>query len=457
VQTFDPQNLLTVLQVQLPADLPRQFCVAFSGGVDSSVLLHALVALRAEHRDWSVRAMYVDHQLQAASEIWGERCKAVAFELNVDFAVLKVEVDRDSVEGLESAARNARYGALRQALRPQEILLTAHHADDQAETVLMALLRGSGVQGLAAMPVSKPWPPGWHMRPLLSFTRSAIEKWARDQGITGIDDPTNQVLRHDRNFLRHEVLPLLSSRWPAAAANIARGADHAGESLELLEEIAAADLSACCLGAALRIDALFALSGPRRRNLLRYWLRSQGLRMPSTRKLAGLELDLRVAAPDRIPTVRWLDVELFWHRGLLYARSEQPELPSQISWNWREPLRLPALGSLSLQPAAAGLATDKLPDMLTVKFRAGGERIRLPGREHRHHLKKLLQESGVLPWWRDRMPLLFAGKKLVAVGDLFVGDEFIARDGQPASSVVWSGAPNWRAMGESLVVSQTGD
>ena len=445
MQTFDPQSLLAVLNPQLPADFSGQFCVAFSGGLDSSVLLHALTELRAGHPEWSVRALYVDHQLQVASATWGERCQAVAQKLNVEFAILKVDVDRDSDEGLESAARTARYSALRQALRPNEILLTAHHADDQAETVLMALLRGSGVQGLAAMPVRKAWAPGWHMRPLLAFTRNELAKWAREQGINGIDDPTNQVLRHDRNFLRHEVLPLLAGRWPAAASSIARGADHAGESLALLEEIAQADLGACGVGPALRIEALLALSGPRRRNLVRFWLRSQGLRMPSTRKLAGLEVDLRVAAQHRIPTVRWLDVELFWHRGLLYARSEQPAVPAEMSWQWREPLRLPALGVLSLGPALVGLATEKLPETLTVRFRAGGERIRLPGREHRHHLKNLLQESDVLPWWRDRLPLLFVGKKLAAVGDLFVSDEFIARDGQRASSVVWSGAPAWRA------------
>jgi tRNA(Ile)-lysidine synthase len=449
MQTFSLQALMNRIRAQWPTGFDGRFCVAFSGGLDSSVLLHALTELRNDdpqwHPAWRLRAFYIDHQLQPQSVSWGERCRDEAIKLGVEFAVLKVDVALNSHEGLESAARTARYAALRQALCPNEALITAHHADDQAETLLLALMRGSGVQGLAAMPACKAWMPGWHLRPLLSFTRRELEAWALERGVQGIQDPTNTVLRHDRNFLRHEVLPLLASRWPAAAANMARAADHVGESLSLLAEMAQADLTVCRVGPALRIESLFALSGPRRRNLLRFWLRSLGLRMPSSRKLAGLETDLQAAAPDRIPVVRWNDAELFWYRGLLYARTEQPALPTEVSWDWREPLHLPALGSLTLTPSAVGLAARMLPSTLTVRFRRGGERIRLPGREHRHHLKKLLQENDVLPWWRDRLPLVFAEKRLVAVGDLFVEDEFVARGGEPALTLDWRGGPAWRA------------
>jgi tRNA(Ile)-lysidine synthase len=308
------------------------------------------------------------------------------------------------------------------------------------------------------MPAIKVFARGWHLRPLLAVTRRAIEGWAREQRIEAINDPSNALLRHDRNYLRHEVLPSVLKRWPMAADSITRSTSHLGEALGLLEELAATDLHLCAVKHCLSIEALRTLSLSRRRNLLRYWLRLRGLPMPSTRKLAGMEHDLFNTDLDRMPCVVWQGAELRWHRGLLYANrphnavvvgaSTEREAPFQREWLWRESLALPAnLGQLSLAPTLdSGLAVARMPEKLTVRFRTGGEKIRLPGRQHRHALRNLLQESDVLPWWRDSLPLLFMGKKLIAVGDLYFSDELAAAPGEVAMQVVWDGAPEWKAV-----------
>lgn len=435
----------------LPSPISGKFCVAFSGGLDSAVLLHALAHLRNQHADWQVRAIHVDHQLQPQSSEWSAQCTRVAAELDIPMSVERVDVDSNSKEGMESAARTARYSALQRTLSPNEVLLTAHHADDQAETLLLALMRGSGVQGLASMPSCKSLADGWHVRPFLPFTRAELAAWADARGIEFIDDPSNARRHFDRNFMRHEVLQVVGSRWPSASVSISRSAGHLAEALELLEGIAVEDLRACMIEQCLRIDGLRQLSAPRRRNALRYWLRARQFALPSKRQLAGLEHDLFNTAPDRMPCVRWKDAELRWHRDLLYAdRTREPleEEGRERRWEWRSAFTLPAeLGSLSISETRSdGLALDRLPTTLSVRFRVGHEKIRLPGRGHRHALRNLLQERDVLPWWRDRLPLIFSGTQLLAVGDLCWSDEIGARPGERAGRIAWEGAPNWKAV-----------
>jgi len=456
MSTFSIQTFESALAAHLPRAFGGKFCIAFSGGVDSSVLLHALAELCKTNPTWRVRAIHIDHQLQSSSAEWAMQCGRVAAQFGIDLTVERVVIAHDDDQGLEAAARKARYAVFRHELRDGEVLLTAHHADDQAETLLLALMRGSGVQGLAAMPVSRIFARGWHLRPLLNVTRRELEAWASEHRIEAINDPSNALLRHDRNYLRHEVLPSLRKRWPAVADSMSRSTSHLGEALGLLEEIATGDLKIAAVRNCLSVEALRCLSASRRRNLLRYWLRLRGLPLPTTRKLAGLEHDLFNTDLDRMPCVKWQGAELRWHRGLLYANT--PRLDSmnpgvgvpgyQQEWNWRESFELPAnLGHLSLVPTSGpGLAVARLPDHITVRFRRGGEKIRLTGRQHRHALRNLLQESDVLPWWRDSLPLVFAGKRLIAIADLHFSDEFAASPGEVALQVSWEGAPQWKAV-----------
>lgn len=447
--TFSPAALLNCIRSTLPSGASGTLCVAFSGGLDSTVLLAALQRALAEGPEYRLRAIHVDHGLHADSARWAMHCESEARRLGVDFESKRVAVS-PADEGLEAAARHARYAALRECLQPGDALLTAHHADDQFETLLLALLRGAGLPGLAAMPACREFAPGWHLRPLLGFTRAMLEEWARAAGLAWIDDPSNDSSHFDRNFLRHQVLPLLQTRWPAAIHSAARTARHAGEGMALLDELAVADLAAAAAGPCLKVDALGALSGARRRNLLRYWSKLRGARAPSTRKLLALEHDMLAAQEDRLPVIEWDGFVVRRFRGLLYGeRVRDPERgdATPFEWDWSQPLALPD-GSGSLHARAgcgAGLARVLLPRTLRVEFRQGGEVLRPAGHAHHRDLKKLLQAADILPWWRNRLPLLWVGERLAAVGDLWTAAEFAAGEDAQSVQIIWQGKPEIRA------------
>lgn len=445
--SFSPAELVSHLERHLPASASGKLCIALSGGLDSTVLLHALAI---GQRRYALRAIHVDHQLHPDSGRWRDHCAQIAQAAGVPFVSEQVAVSVNAGSGVEAAARTARYAALKRRLGPRETLLTAQHADDQLETVLLALLRGAGVNGLAAMPVCQAFGGGWHVRPLLPFTRVQLEAWAREEKLTWLEDPANDNPRFSRNYLRHEIIPALRKRWPDAANSARRSAAHLGEAGELLASLAVADLAGAAVGSCLRVDALARLEPARRRNVLRYWLRTLGARAPSTQKLAALEHDMLSAQDDRSPWVTWDDFEVRRHRGLLYGHQQLicfAAADSTLEWDLRESLLLPAgLGQLRTENTAGlGLARERLPETLRVSFRRGGESLQLAGHAHRRELKKLLQESDILPWWRERIPLLYAERRLVAVGDLWIADQFAARTDEPGMRVVWDGRPAMEA------------
>ncbi|HKE94182.1 MAG TPA: tRNA lysidine(34) synthetase TilS [Povalibacter sp.] len=449
---FSAARLLESVQHQLPAQASGDLCVAFSGGLDSTVLLYALVCALRERGGFRLRAAHVDHQLHERSAEWERHCATTAAQLGVEYVSHRVTVPADGAEGIESAARTARYAALHEVLRPGETLLTAHHADDQMETLLLALTRGAGLNGLAAMPVCQPFGRGWHLRPLLEFSRAELESWAQAEALAWIADPSNDSRDFNRNFLRHEVIPALRSRWPAFARTAGRTAGHIAEGAALLDELARIDLVTAAAGPCLRVDALRSLSAARRRNLLRFWVRSHDARAPSTRKLLALEHDMLAAQDDRLPVVDWDGFEVRRYRGLLYASvASRPESPTAASdWDWTQPLRLPGdLGSLRTESVPdGGLARDRLPQRVTVDFRHGGEALRPAGQEHHRKLKKLLQDADILPWWRNRLPLIRIGDALAAVGDLWIAEEFAAKRGEAGTNIVWDERPQIKAFGQ---------
>ncbi len=308
-----------------PAGASGDVCVAFSGGVDSTVLLVALAEMRSTGWPCRIRAVHVDHQLHADSAVWDEMGASLAATLGIPYLSERVVVPVTAGQGVEAAAREVRYAALYRTLQAGETLLTAHHADDQLETVLLALMRGAGVRGLAGMPQSVTCGPGWHQRPLLEYRRSDLELWARERRLSWIEDPANRDGKYRRTLIRHEVVPVLRATWPQVAAVASRSARHLAEAAVLLDELARLDLQRAATGECLRVAALEELSSARRRNLLRFWLRDRGLSIPSTAKLATLEHDMLVAGADRHPVVTWRGAEVRRHRGLLYASVPAPE------------------------------------------------------------------------------------------------------------------------------------
>ncbi|MBL8269611.1 tRNA lysidine(34) synthetase TilS [Steroidobacter sp.] len=428
----------------LPAD--ASVCVAFSGGLDSTVLLHSFARLASESKTYRVRAVHIDHGLHADSALWREHCEREARALQVEFNSIRVDVTGIDEWGLEAAARDARYAAFANELRAGEHLLVAQHADDQLETVLLALMRGAGVLGLGAMQTIEPFARGMLVRPLWSFTRAELAVWARAEGLRWLTDPSNANHAMDRNFVRHRVVEVLRERWPSAAQTALRSTQHLQEAWRTLAQLAALDAERAIDGDCLEVAALAVLSPERRRNLLRYWIRRRGARAPSTRKLAAIEHDMLAASQDRVPCIAWDGWELRRHRGWLYCEPQLPALDAEqvLDWHRQSSLDLPAsLGRLRMVPAEAGaLSAAKLPATLTVRFRAGGETLQPVGHAFHHKLKKLLQASAILPWWRERVPLIYAGQQLVAVGDLWIAAEFAAADGEPGMTIAWEPRPS---------------
>jgi tRNA(Ile)-lysidine synthase len=437
---FSPSALHQQLdRLALPPD--AAICVAFSGGLDSTVLLHAMARLGR----YQLRAVHIDHGLHADSPSWRAHCAQQAHSLQIELVSRTVRVENIDEIGLEAAARTARYEAFNHILRDGEYLLSAHHADDQLETLLLALMRGAGLPGLSAMPAIQPFATGWLARPLLAFTRTDLEHWARAESLTWLSDPSNDNLSLDRNFLRQKIVPSLRERWPAAAHTATRSTEHLQAASRALDQLASSDANGAFVGECLDVERLRELDPERRRNLLRYWIRRRGARAPSTRKLSSIEHDMLAASADRIPCLGWDGWEIRRHRDLLYCepRLAQIDLDQRLAWQATNPLTLPSgLGELRLvSSTSGGLSATKIGDALEVHFRAGGESIQPAGDEHHRKLKKLLQAAAILPWWRDRLPLIYARGQLLAVGDLWIESAFAAAEGEPALTILWQRRP----------------
>nr|WP_100546765.1 MULTISPECIES: tRNA lysidine(34) synthetase TilS [unclassified Pseudomonas] len=400
--------------------------IAFSGGLDSSVLLH-LLADWARHEELPpLCAIHVHHGLQPAGDAWPAHCARVCEQLGIALEVVRVQVAPGA--SLEQAARSARYQAFCERLKPGEVLLSAQHRDDQAETLLFRLLRGAGVRGLAAMPASRSLGQGSLFRPLLDSSRAELREYAQSHGLAWIEDPSNADERFSRNFLRRQVMPLLAERWPQVTANIARSARHLGEAQQLLDELAAMDLaaahgvSACpwLTLASLDLSAVSALSDTRQRNLLRHWL-APLTRLPDSDHWAGW-CDLRDAATDAAPIWKLTDGELHRADGRLWWLSGEwlrPLDPLDLACDsFSESVELPGNGHVHLQ--------GELPQgRWHLRYRQGGESLQLPGRGRRD-LKRLLNELRVPAFVRPRLPLLFAGDELMAVANLSQSSEIQA-------------------------------
>jgi len=431
------------LQLLLPDSASQHgssgLCVAFSGGLDSTVLLH-LAAGFARENSTGLRALHVNHGMQAASDEWAKRCGDVCNGLDVPFTTIAVDVDAAGSAGPEAAARDARYAAFAAELNKDECLLLAQHQDDQLETVLLQLMRGAGVRGLAAMPAVADCGTGFLARPLLGERREVLEDYARDAGLSWIDDPSNFDTELDRNYLRHRLLPLLQERWPSAAATVSRSARWCAEADGLLTELAEKDARGFLLGNTLALESMKGQSEARRRNLLRYLIAEAGLPMPPEARLNEALRTMLTAAADTAPEVVWPGARLCRYRYRIYALPEEAAPPQGGMLKPGASLDLGSgNGVLELAGAADGICLKCPEEGLGVSYRQGGERITPVGSAQSRSLKNLFQEYAVLPWMRERIPLLYAGDELVAVGDLWVAEGWQAEPGE-GCRLVWSGA-----------------
>ncbi len=370
-------------------------------------------------------------------------CVRLAATLRVPLEQAQVDARPAPGDSPEAAARNARYAALAERLDRDEVLLTAHHADDQLETILLQWLRGGGLRAVAGMSPVARFDRGWHARPLLGFGRGELHAWARECGLEWLEDPSNADPRFDRNYLRLDVLPAIRRRWPAAARTVGRVAAQAAEALDVERALAAADLAVVRDGRALSFERLLGLPAARQRWALRAWLRALGLPVPPAATLAALLHDVGAAAVDRVPCVNWPGARVHRYRGRLFADAGVPPLDVREGvWPADGPYDLGASSRLELRASeGVGLSRARLPRQLSVVSRTAGATFRPAGALHHRPLRKWLQECGVLPWRRAGLPLVMAGREVVAIGDLAYGGGLEAAPGEPSWTVAWVGRP----------------
>ncbi|XVO88691.1 tRNA lysidine(34) synthetase TilS [Pseudomonas palleroniana] len=407
-----PALAAKLLQALAPWRNAPAWHVAFSGGLDSTVLLHLLVSLAKTETFPTLSAVHVHHGLQAAADAWPGHCQSVCDSLGVPLCVMRVQVRPGA--SLERAARDARYQAFAEVTGAGGVLLTGQHREDQAETLLFRLLRGAGVRGLAAMPGHRPLAGGHLLRPLLDVSRGELEAYAHEHQLLWVEDPSNADPHFSRNYLRHRVFPTLTQRWPQAASRLARTAEQLGEAQGLLDDLARMDLQAADQPSpfpwlplpSLALAPLRELSDARQRNALRHWL-TPLTRLPDSDHWAGWH-SLRDAKPDAQPLWRMADGELhrcgeriWWLPGAWAEFSD-----ATLSWpDPQNPLELPGNGRLEL--------VGKAPEgPLEVRYRRGGEVLEVPGRGRRD-LKRLLNESALPGFVRGRLPLLYRGEQLL--------------------------------------------
>lgn len=436
VMNFSIPNLLKILLHNCP---PTQcLWIAYSGGLDSHMLLHALAQLRPRLNQ-QLRAVHIHHGLQSQADDWARHCQQVCQALEIPCEVILVNVRTAPRESLEANARTARYEAIAQLLAPDDVVLTAQHADDQAETLLLQLLRGAGVAGLAAMPPVSRLGKGWLVRPLLAYSRAQLEDYARQANLLWIEDSSNADTRFDRNFLRHEIMPLLQQRWPSVSYILSRAARHQAEADELVQILAEEDLQICegNYPEQLFLPALSRLSPARQRNMLRFWLKKLGLPLPSTVQLQHILSDMLSAKLDRQPLVRWRGGEVRRYRNYLFAMPNLPSAPNVsqfITWSLSQPLGLPLGELMANEVPGRGLALPAGTE-LQVRFRQGGEIFRWRG--HQRVVKKLLQAAKLPPWQRYFIPLIYLENTLVAIPSIGIADGFVARNWERGWEIQW--------------------
>ena len=442
-------------------DLPS-IIVAYSGGLDSTVLLHLLAQGKFKVQ---LTAIHINHGLMPDAEKWARFCQQTCQNLQIPIHIERVVINKQHPQGPEAAAREARYDALLKHAKAETVFLTAHHQDDQAETMLLQLFRGAGPAGLAAMPAVSAFANARLVRPLLDITRQEIQDYATREKLHWIEDQSNQDKSYSRNYLRHEVMPVIRKNWPGINQQLVRGASHQAEATELLKKLAAQDLLDCRViikeslnDNLLDLEKVLRLDTLNLKNMLRYYINSRDIPVPGNKQLNHIVNQLSRPSLSGQQQISWHGGELRIYRRLLsVGRPLQVIDPkTRFSWDlWSSPdegnsrelvnqLILPGSGlALSASKGfGTGLSVARLQQgPVTVRFRQGGESCLLPGRGHHHKLKKLFQEAGIPPWERSQLPLIYVGEELAAVADKWVCTPFDARKNEAGINIRINPAP----------------
>lgn len=438
-----PAHVKTILAANVRPG--QRLMLGLSGGMDSVVLLDILDRLRTE-LGYALSALHVNHQLSPHADRWAEFCAGLCQVRDILCTVAAVNVSRRPGESLEALAREARYQAF--YARPADFVVLAQHLDDQAETLLLQLLRGAGVKGLSGMPLLRQRaggglaPPAALLRPLLEIPRSEIECYARARGLQWVEDESNTDISFQRNFLRHRLLPVLGRRFPAYRRTLGRASRNLAEAAQLLDELAQLDAARAFAQGGMKLDVLAGLSFVRAKNLLRYYLVGQGAPLPGAERLEEILRQLLHAAPDANVRIALGEIEVRRFRNEVRVLPQAAPLPPNLEWAWHGGAELelaPLEGRLSFRSAVGeGIGLNWLQACaVTVRLRCGGERLRPDCRRPARSLKHLLQEAGVPPWQRDRLPLLFRGDDLIWAAGIGAACICQAKPGEQGVVVEW--------------------
>lgn len=415
--------------------------VGLSGGVDSVVLLHLLARL-APGRSWRLSALHVHHGISRNADHWASFCGRLCTALVIPLRIERVDIRPLRHMGIEAAARHLRHEAL--ARQPVDFVALAHHQDDQAETLLLQLLRGAGVRGLAAMPsLKQPGTEGQRpalLRPLLEISRADLAAYAADHGLEWVEDESNADVSYPRNFLRHQVIPLLEQRFPGCRGALARSARHLAETEVLLDALAEQDARGAFDGETLAVLRLGELDAVRARNLLRWFLRQRGALMPESSRLEEMLRQMVAARPDAQACVPWGAWEVRRYRGRVHVctRQGEPEPGLIVPWAGEAALPWPG-GTLHFSAATGeGLSAGKLAAApVSIRARQREESLRPDPRRPARSLRYLFQEHGVPPWQRAGWPLVYCGEQLVAVPGIAVEGAWRAQAGEAGIVLRW--------------------
>lgn len=466
---FDAYSLLPFLSAIKPS---QRILLAYSGGLDSQVLLHALATLAREKSAAiffpKLFAIHINHGWSSQAKNWELHCQRECEKRQVPCKIISVDANRQKGKSLEALAREARYDVFANEMENDDYLLTAHQQDDQAETLLLQLFRGAGLKGLASMPSITSFAKGFHARPLLPFTREELYLYARQNQLVWIEDDSNADTRFDRNYLRHDIMPLIKKRWPSAARSLSRTAGLCAESTDLLENLARKDFEKIIAAnsnssqknfsssvkistgeiSVLPLPPLLALAPTvkfaRLRHVLRYWFEQHDIPIPTQSQLDHILKDVLQSDADSSPRVEWGGFALTRYQNNLYLLpatifSKEKKTPI-IPWDFNEHLTLSDGNFLeSKKTLGEGISCTRLVNKkITVQFRKEGGRFHPHGRQGSHPLKKLFQEWKIPPWVRDKIPLIYADDILVAVAGYAIAQSFAAAEDEMGFAVMIS-------------------
>lgn len=422
----------------------KSLLLAFSGGLDSRVLLQLLTLIKSR-LSFNLSAMHIHHGLSPNADSWADFCSATCSTLGVPLEIVRVQVDQDSGLGLEAAARAARYQALLGS--DADYVLLAHHQDDQAETLLLQLLRGAGVKGLSAMGAIDS--NRRLLRPLLDISRAKLQTYAEQQGLHWVEDESNADVNYDRNYCRQQILPVMLKRFPAAGATLARSAAHLAEAAHLLDELAVMDAEHHVLDGQLKISGLAGMSEPRARNLLRWWLSAHQQQALSNARLREVLNQLVSAKADAGIKLTVGNAVIRRYQDLAYLELNMPPATIAMTWQGEAELQLPDGSQLVFERVTGvGLALERLGvTKLRISQRNGGERFKPNLARPTRTLKHLLQEAQIPPWLRERLPLIYCEDTLAIVPGIGVASELQAGPHEQGLMVSWQPSDGIAASG----------